>query len=622
MSVPAASVAAMQLHFGPGEDDAYHEAREALLDELDGWLDLPVPERYEVVSDVGLFLDWRYHESCGALDDFAPGAVAEFLLTWCPRRFEGRPDDALNLCFAVGRYFDLMAATGRMVGGLDRANRLRRLVDELAPTVLAEARNPTSTGSLPRQGKRDETAEKFGSVPVAAPEPYELPFLYSPPPQADVEAAVSATPLLVKFDALRGYLGSDGRQLTDRGMLQLADGRALAELLDTGDEIEIHFGERTWQASSTVGMRRLNFVVALAEEAGAVLVHRRRLVPVPAWAARSPLSRAKALFSAILELGPLRAQSPGESLCSDVLYELLDCAFVHWLVPLLAGDNAVLPFESVLELAESTVARKQRLYWASHELVSEFSEDDVSRVFEVLGDAGVVRWVDRVEVPEPFGRGHWTGGTVTLTAFGRHVLPDCLDDAGYLLRRAEAAAADDGAGLIAAMLSVDDARHEPLVMGWRAHRPVAERVQMLTETIALSASAQSRMMGFVALSMFDIEVVEPLVRQLLDTPVAGHAALWLISMGRADSATLGGFVDVGVLIDVLASDVEHPEALCATFTCVPEPLQLLENMWRHPAPETVDVLDALGRHLPDSKLAKAARKAAVRHRSWLANRRN
>jgi hypothetical protein len=51
-----------------------------------------------------------------------------------------------------------------------------------------------------------------------------------------------------------------------------------------------------------------------------------------------------------------------------------------------------------------------------------------------------------------------------------------------------------------------------------------------------------------------------------------------------------------------------------------EPFKLLESMWRHPAPETAVVLDALSRHLADRTLAKAARKAAVRHRSWIANR--
>jgi hypothetical protein len=111
------------------------------------------------------------------------------------------------------------------------------------------------------------------------------------------------------------------------------------------------------------------------------------------------------------------------------------------------------------------------------------------------------------------------------------------------------------------------------------------------------------------------------VRQLLDTPVSGHAALWLISRQRADAATLDSFVDTAVLVDALAVKIDEPAVLCSFFTG-PEPMQLLEDIWRHPATETAEVLDALGRYLPDPALAKAARRAAVRHRSWMANRRN
>jgi hypothetical protein len=46
----------------------------------------------------------------------------------------------------------------------------------------------------------------------------------------------------------------------------------------------------------------------------------------------------------------------------------------------------------------------------------------------------------------------------------------------------------------------------------------------------------------------------------------------------------------------------------------------LDQIWRHPSSLTAPVLDALGQHHPDRALAKAARKAAIKHRSWMANR--
>jgi hypothetical protein len=616
----------VRLQFDPGDDDPYGAARDALLDELGDWLDVPDSERDGVVSDVGFFLDWRYRHSSGVLDEFTPSEVAEFLLEWCPRRLRGRTNASLHLCFAVGIYADFMAATGRLIGGVDRATRLRRLADDLAPTVLAETRDPTPAVDWadeddPRlQAAMKEIKEKFGPGSVEAPEPYELPFVYVSPPMADVESAAAAIPLLAKLDALREYLGPDGKQLTDKGNLKRADGRALVELLDTGDEMDPQIGDKTWRTPSTANLPQLNFILDIAKETGVVRVHERRLVPVKAWAARPTLQRAAALFASIVELGPLELRSSGRVALFDELHQLLDDGIVHWLAPLLAPDTVELPFESFLEWAQSVVSRQIAQYWPDEpDLFERFTAHDLSRIFEVLEAAGVVRWTDRLEMIEDYGYRYSTGGTVTLTALGRHLLPDYLDDAGYLLRRVDRVADADCAELIQAMMAAAEPQRQAVLAAWQPDRPAVERARMLTEAIVAGSSAASRMMGFIALHEFDVEVAEPLVRQLLDTEVAGHAALWLIQRGRADAETLGNFVDVAVLVDLLSSAVEAPEELCGLFAGVPEPLRLLDNMWRHPAPETVLVLDALGRHLPDRTLAKAARKAAVRHRSWKAN---
>jgi hypothetical protein len=626
LSADAASVGRVRLQFDPGNDDEYRDARDALLEELAGRLDASDSTRAVVVTDVKRFMDWRYHDSTGVLDDIAPSDVTEYLLGWCPRQFRGHENGASYLCGAVRVYVDFMATTGRLIGGVERAIRLSKLAEDLEPTVRAELRDPTPEPDLfdeddeRLQAALDEVEDEFGSGGVEASEPYELPFVYIPPPLADVEAAAAAVPLLSKFDALRDYLGSDGKQLTDKGNLKLADGRALIELLDTGDEMDPQIGSKTWRTSTTGNLPGLNLILGLAKEIGAVRVRTRRLVPVKVWDTRSALHRAVALFQALVELGPLQLQSSGRAWFLDEMAQLLDDGIVHWLAPLLESDGE-LPFDSIVEWARSVVDRRMAPYWPDHrDLLERFTASDISRIFEVLEDAGVVQWSDRLAVTEQFGRGYWTGGTVALTALGRHVLPDYLDEAGYVLHRADDVAAGSGADLIDAMLSVPDTQREALVASWQAGRPAIERVQMLSEAIVASSSAASRMMGFVALHEFDIDVAEPLVRQLLDTPVAGHAALWLIQRDRADHETLGNFVDVAVIIDVLSADLESPDELCSLFAKLPDPLPWLESVWRHPAPETALVLDALGNHLPDKALAKAARKAAVRHRSWIANR--
>jgi hypothetical protein len=644
----------MRLRFSPyGDDeDVYRASRDALLDEFSSWLDSSEPDRAELVGDVGIFLDWRQGYSSGVLDEFADADIEEFLLQWCPRKLSAPAEDADGMCQAVGAYVEFMGRTGRLVGGFDRAAALTTLADGLIPTMRAEMDNPANFGMAKTlfaglgdvsgmsedellaalQARVDEhNALPFDERKASTdafiapePEPYELPFVYIPPPATDVDVSAAAAPLRAKIADLREYLGTTGKSLTGKGNLKLADGRELIELLDTGDEMDPQIGDKTFRTVSTAELPRLMFLLDVAKRAGAIRVYQRRLVPTKAWATRPPVQQATALVAAIIELGPLQSQSSGRVWFFNELHQLLDSGIVLWLSPLL-GPSAEGPFDDLVELAKVVVAEQLAPHWPEHSMgsIDKFTTRDMSRIFEMLELAGVVQWTGRVEVPDPYGWSSWADGTVVLTALGRHVLPGYVDDAGIVLHRVEDLSNADGTALIGAMLSVPDTQHESLVAAWRPDRPVIERVQLLTEAIASTDAAKSRLMGFVALDMFDLGVVEPLVRQLLDSPVAGNAAMWLMAHDRADIASLGSFVDIGAMIDVLAGNLDEPDELCDLFTTGPDadqPFRLLEDMWRHPAPETARVLDALGRHLPDRKLAKAARKAALRHRSWMANR--
>ena len=81
---------------------------------------------------------------------------------------------------------------------------------------------------------------------------------------------------------------------------------------------------------------------------------------------------------------------------------------------------------------------------------------------------------------------------------------------------------------------------------------------------------------------------------------------------------MGAVVDVAPMVDMLHSMIDEPIGLDTASDGVRDTdvLTVIEDMWRHDAPETVEVLEALGRHLTDERLAKAARKAVIRHRSW------
>ena len=243
-------------------------------------------------------------------------------------------------------------------------------------------------------------------------------------------------------------------------------------------------------------------------------------------------------------------------------------------------------------------------------------------IFDLLVWVGVVEWSGRERIDERYGFSRWGHGVVRLTPLGHQVVPGQIAEAGYRLRSipdlTTAPAADLIDALTVAALDVDD-----VVTDWRPDVPAAERARMLVDAIVAAGSAGERLKGFAALRAVGPRDAAPLVRQLLDSPVAGHAASFLLQNGVATDAEVGMFLDVGPMIDILATVLDEPESMCELFSNSMrefDALEMIESMWRHPQPETLAVLETLGRHLPDKQLAKAARKAVFRHRSWMANR--
>jgi hypothetical protein len=644
------------------------DADRELLDEFAAWLDAGEREVDATVADADVFTVWRRLHSTGVLDAFDERDLVAFLLDWCPYKYVADPD---QLCASVGAFLEFLADTGRLAGGTERAAQLGRLATRMAPVLRAMAdpaghraakavfkhpmANPPgqpSYAELLAQGtmsekeleaelesrfakfyelperKRDALTARFHAEEDALtarffkekPQPVELPFVYIPPPPAEVEAAAAA-PLKHKIDALREYLGESGKPLTQKGNLKLADGQALIELLDTGDQLEMEFDDHTYRKNTTDRLPGLKSIVNIAKEAGAVRVHNRRLAVVKAWSRRSATERAAAVYRAIIELGALGSRG-GTYELFDTVDDVLDDGTVHWLAGLLDPDVEA-DFDRIVDAVEPVLRGEIEPYWPQwSENVEGMAQRGISRIVETLEAAGVVEWIDRRHTK--FGSSTIpTGGTIRLTALGRYVVPDGLADAGYVLKRIDDLADASASALIDALDVVPhDQQRRPLADAWQPGLDARDRVGQIIDVIRSADDTTLRLKGFAALELFDDTTVGLAARELLDGPAAGQAALYLMSRGLADEAELGHLVDIGVFVDVLAASLDDPEELCEMFAEAPQAADqynALEQMVRHPAPETELVLDALGQHLTDKKLAKAARKAAMRHRSWMAN---
>lgn len=632
----------------------------ALVNEFRDWLIADSNPRWqEKVADAGMFVRWRLDYSTGVLDAIDEDDLVEFLLDWVPRMFPGTADDADELCRSVASFIDFLGETGRLAGGRKRVDRLVTLTNRLARTVRAAVTSPADVDVLtvvfghpminppgqPRYSElladaslSEEDLEAVVDSRIAAyqalpdnergalrdrfldDEPVELPFLYVPPPPAEVEAAAAAAPLLRKIEALREYLGTPGRALTAKGNIKRADGKALIELLNTGDEMDPQIGDRTFRTSTTGRLPGLNSIVTIAKNAGAVRVYKGRLMPTKAWPS-SATERAAAAHRAIVKVGALGARGNLYPIF-DAVHTELDGATVHWLASLLAPDIDV-EVDALIETAEPILRDEIEPYWPQwSEGIESLTRRGISKICETLEAAGVIEWTDRREEASAL-ESYPTGGTIRLTALGRHVVPESLPEAGYVLRRVDDLADAPVEALIDTLDWGADEQRQSVVDAWQPTVKVSDRVGRIVEFIGSADDSASRLKGFAALELFDDAAVGPALRSLLDGPAAGHSAVYLLSRGLADESEVRGLVDIGVFVDVLAASLDDPDELCEMFANAPQTADqytALEQMWQHPAPETQLVLDAIGQHHPDRKVAKAARKAAIKHRSWMANR--
>ncbi|MFN3258547.1 MAG: hypothetical protein ACE37B_22925 [Ilumatobacter sp.] len=653
------------------DEQAFAGTREALLDEVyealqaDGRSE---SDADEIAGSIGVLLDWRFNYSDGRLDDWHLHDLTEFLLDWLPRKYSAPPEEGGFMCAAVAEFFVHMGARQRLVGGADRAAALVALAHELLDVVVEAMGDPANFGmaksmfALPLAGADgnpladiaamveagmdldgpemraliEERMEAFNALPFDdrkavtdrsfAPPPtprIALPVVDIAPTDAEIEISIGASRLISMIDRLVEHVGAAGIAVTQAGNLRLADARELVDLLDTGDEVERHlpWRDEPETARSSTDLPVLTHVADVAEAAGAFIRLKTKLKVDPQWTATPLVERAVRVVDALLDIGPVSSTARFEFAWE--LATLLEDGVPHWLVMGIPAearvDVADVIDQTVAVVDDSLVVPPLLLADADHR--RRYLAREVHAIFDALHDAGVVEWGGRDSEFDEYGRAHDVVGWFRLTPLGRLTMIGRMRDAGYdfpTLADLGDATADDLVNAIATT-DVDPAE---LVGRWRSDTPVAERAAALAE---FAMRAEEPTQRLTAASLFGelepVEDVGPVVRQLLDSPIAGYAAMYLLEHDLATPDEMDGFMGVAPLVDLLSTLLDEPNALAELFAEATGPAgaDLLEEIWRHDQPETAEILDALGAHLDDKRLAKSARKAAIRHRSWLAN---
>ncbi len=404
----------MRMSFEPDEDEAYRAGAALLLDRLRRWS----ADQGASVDPfaVECLLDYRHGATRdGRLGLWEPRHVEEVLLEWMPRTVTlvpGRESDAPGSLRILLRYLDAVeladprsaplaetlaavdAAALRHAEAMADSSRwglakfwtmaaVEHGVDVQDPAAVQEFVERARTGEVDydRAALEVVVGNHFTSSPVERADP-QLPVRL--PDEAALRNQAARTELLDQLQGLVSWAGREGRVVTSKGRLRLADARQLVAELGTGDETE---GVR-----SSAELPRLGLLVEWAKAARLVRVVKDRLCSVAKArpVMRDPLALWERLFDTLFTLRtPLIGARDGGYVPS-VLWETY-----HVVLPDLMATLYALPCPMPWPQLRESVRLSYRDDSPLGGLITTYrdvedADRDLRRVLQVLDDLGAL----------------------------------------------------------------------------------------------------------------------------------------------------------------------------------------------------------------------------------------
>jgi len=648
----------MQLCFATEDNQGFDDTRQRLLERFEEWLGehrSPGPgQAFEMAADAGVALDWKCAYGDGDLASWPPRDIADFLLDWCPRKLSVAQKECHRLPVALGAFLEFLDGAGLRDATTGPLAAVLHAIEALTPDYV-EAMGDSSQfgmaktlfGAAAAQGVDlgDEEALQawmadFNARPVEErrrllpgsalglrpPARPQLPPVVQPD-EAAVLASAAAAPILEKFQALADYVGQ-GRRLTQKGHLSLADARALVSLLDTGDVMDPAFGDRTFRTVSSNELPALSQVFAWAKKAGVVRTVHGKVVATKQVRklARDPSAFMHRAVDALLDIGPLASKrDPDWWLAWPEVTAFLD----RLTLSVLSGayvSQRPLPLDDIVALVTDAVLEAFGFASLSDEDVGTRIGGDVADMVDSLVLAGVLTRFgpDGPEDAEANLARQWQDRFVELTPAGTAVVRRLLLEDGYDApaagRLAQASAVEllseaDGLGFVALVGELH---------AWRAQRSVEQAARDMAGAVRQLEDPGLATLALMVLSDIGVEVSGPLVRELAAEPhLRAMAGCWLVDHGLEPASALYDPTDLESFTDVLACRLVTggPDALADTLALAghhDQQVALMGRLWRTRSGATLDVLEAIGSTHPAKAVAKAARKASYQHRSWAA----
>ncbi|MFI6319243.1 hypothetical protein ACIBG8_17065 [Nonomuraea sp. NPDC050556] len=505
----------------------------------------------------------------GELADFTPATFEELLLSIYPRKVIAPPETAQESIDAALTLVDYLESGGLVAAPVlaDMRATLAAIAPQL-PAALADQANFGMTKSLfsaigPEALEQSITIPS-GEVPDLGTPPCECPGCSPLPavrlaPTAALAAAVRRAPILHDLHTLVAWLVESGATPTVKRRLRAKD----AARSPVPEPVLL------WDLALYTGVVEADGAAMTVDDGFGPLADRDDEDLLDLWSGTVEFLVERDTHGAVTG----SAELDGE------LYDLFDMLY-RLQVPV--------PVAVIGEyLAE----------------IVEEGEVDVAGVLDRLAHCGMVTL---------------DGEQAGLTPPALWGLRELYAELGMDAPIAGDLADADAMGLIEGLLEgIPTELAEEDIERWLARRNPAKAAGDLLSA-ASGAPAVARGIAVTIVDRLDA-AAEPAVRACLDdSELRPHAIHWLAARGLAAPPLTQEellWVSVDMLALALPSAEEDPEVFAENMAASGPPAHMIEEMWRVDHPDVVDVLELLGRSLPDGTVAKAARKAAFKARS-------
>ena len=634
----------MRLLFGPDDEDAFYAARDELASRFER-----SPRGHDLGSVAAQVLDLKWGYLDGDLSRWQPDEVEEILLGLFPAKVMLDPDDLGQVVAGFAGFLRFLGDEAVLPGG--QTARLAESVERLAPRfraaasdegnwsmgkrlwslAVSEGVDPSDPDAVERfmenfnQRPFSERDAVLGPLP--APGPLSLGgVLIGPlppivlPPDDELESAARSTVWFERLRRLVGYVG-EGRPLTDRGNLRLADSKALVDLLETGDRFDEAIGDRVFKTKSSADLGGVDLAFRMAVESGMLTRQGRKLLPGPnaGWV-DDPLSALYGAWLALLNrIGPTQHHYRGHRYGWDWYAQELDASLPMILLEVYRDGDVPIDevtqdmWDHLLDVFDLDDIPADKL--AFHRTLVDRS---VRRAFDLLGQLGLVDVQGVVEVPTDYGGTEHTGGVVDLAPLGKWAvqrLASRVTSAPIVGALRDSTAAE----LLTAASDIPEAEAIAEIDAWVEHHG-RDAAGQLVEALR-TTDETGRGLGFRALLRIGPGAADAVSRLADDPELAPYVTVWRIDTlsGAPDDMDCTGRPERFVRLLGAVLELWGPAAAVGAWAGPAAGadglIPMLDRAWRVKRPETEQILAAIGSEHPDKAIATAARKALFKYRS-------